>query len=147
MPVALGGYCGNPLYFDAMRRRFSWLFPVLLLASAAAFAQTPIHQCKDANGDIIYSQLPCKDEAPAEPEAEAEEAPPEPPAPISEVVEYAPPSAADSRRPGESAAACKKRYRDAIDAIDAEIRRDYSPDKDADYKQRLLALTRQLRAC
>ena len=44
-------------------------------------------------------------------------------------------------------AECKKRIRDQIDAIDAEIGRDYSPDKADDYKQRLLALTRELRKC
>jgi hypothetical protein len=43
--------------------------------------------------------------------------------------------------------ACRKRYRDAIDAIDAEIGREYSPDKAEQYKQRLLILTRKLRQC
>ena len=42
---------------------------------------------------------------------------------------------------------CKKRYRDAIDANDAEIGREYSPDKSEQYKQRLLLLTRKLRQC
>jgi hypothetical protein len=43
--------------------------------------------------------------------------------------------------------ACKKHYRDAIDAIDAEIGREYSPDKAEQYKQQLLLLTRKLRQC
>ncbi len=42
---------------------------------------------------------------------------------------------------------CKKHYRDAIDAIDAEIGREYSPDKAEQYKQQLLLLTRELRRC
>ena len=50
-------------------------------------------------------------------------------------------------RSSEQTAACKKRYRDAIDEIDAEILRDYRPDQAESYKQRLLVLTRQLRKC
>ena len=52
-----------------------------------------------------------------------------------------------SGRSSEQTAACKKRYRDAIDEIDAEILRDYRPEQADRYKQRLLALTRQLRRC
>ena len=54
-----------------------------------------------------------------------------------------------ARKPAsdDDTAACKQRYRDAIDEIDAEIRLEYTPEKDAEYKQRLLALTRKLRAC
>lgn len=115
----------------------------------AAVAQTPIHQCKDADGGVVYSQLPCKDEEPAGQEAaedtEDAAASPEP------LTIAATPRPADDPQDepeaDENTAACKKRYRDAIDEIDAEIRREYTPEKDADYKQRLLALTRKLRAC
>jgi hypothetical protein len=50
-------------------------------------------------------------------------------------------------KPAGPRAECRKRIRDQIDAIDAEIARDFSPDKAKDYKQRLLALTRELREC
>jgi len=115
----------------------------------AAIAQTPIHQCKDADGGIVYSQLPCKDEEPAKEEAPADDVDePVVQAPLRILAELTPPDdAQDEPEPDESAAECKKRYRDAIDEIDAEIRRAYTPEKDADYKQRLLALTRQLRGC
>lgn len=116
---------------------------------ATAAAQTPIHKCTDADGNVVYSQLPCEDEEPVQ----EEEAPDVPDATVSRdppliATEFAP--ADDARTtsaPEEGSAACKKRYRDAIDEIDAEIRRDYTPDKDAEFKQRLLALTRALRAC
>lgn len=67
--------------------------------------------------------------APAVPEPVAVEPPEEDPAPTS------------------NRAACQKRYRDAIDAIDLEIRREYSADKADEYKRRLLELTRKLRRC
>jgi len=51
-----------------------------------------------------------------------------------------------SRSP-EEVATCKKRYRDAIDEIDAEMRRGYSSDQGEVYRQRLRQLTEKLRAC
>jgi len=127
---------------------------ILLLGAcwpaATATAQTPIHQCKDADGNVVYSQLPCKDEEPAQQEEEMPDAadPPVSQSPPLIPLEFAPPDDAQAASASaEGSAACKKRYRDAIDEIDAEIRREYTPDKDADYKQRLLALTRALRAC
>ena len=78
-----------------------------------------------------------------EPDEKAETAQPvsaEPELPVTEHSQKEPESEA-------SRAACRKRYRDAIDAIDAEIGRDYSRDKGEQYKQRLLVLTRKLRQC
>ena len=121
----------------------------ICLVAGVSFAQTPIHQCKDADGGIVYSQLPCKDEQPAsDPEtvdeadtSASQEAPLIP-------TEFAP-SDDEKSEPAsdDDTAACKQRYRDAIDEIDAEIRLEYTPEKDAEYKQRLLTLTRKLRAC
>lgn len=42
---------------------------------------------------------------------------------------------------------CKKRYRDQIDAIDAEMRRGYTSEKGEVYRERLRGLTEKLRAC
>ena len=42
---------------------------------------------------------------------------------------------------------CKKRYRDQIDAIDAEMRRGYSSEQGEAYREQLRGLTRKLRAC
>ena len=111
-------------------------FCLLNLASA----QTQIHKCADADGGVAYSQLPCAPQKPVEsekpePDAEAENA-----TPVSEIPQEEPELDVNK-------SACKNRYRDAIDAIDAEIGREYSPDKAEQYKQRLLLLTRKLRQC
>jgi hypothetical protein len=54
---------------------------------------------------------------------------------------------ANNGRSPERIQACKKQYRDAIDDIDAEMRRGYSSEQGEAYRQRLRALTEQLRAC
>jgi hypothetical protein len=113
-----------------------------------ATAQTEIHKCTDADGGIVYSQLPCAPQDFVKPEKPE---PDETTETAEQVLAIRESSATESpRQQTESKAnraACKKRYRDAIDAIDAEIRREYSPEKSEQYKQRLLALTRNLRRC
>ena len=54
---------------------------------------------------------------------------------------------ATAGRSSEDLAACKQHYRDAIDAIDAEMRRGYSSEQGEVYRQRLRQLTQSLRAC
>ena len=113
-----------------------------------ATAQTEIHKCTDADGGIVYSQLPCAPQKSVEPEktepdeiAEtAEQVAVKRESPVTENPQEKPESEANR-------AACKKRYRDAIDRIDAEIRREFSPEKGEQYKQQLLALTGKLRQC
>ena len=105
-----------------------------------ANAQTQIHKCTDADGGVAYSQLPCAPQKPVEPEKPEPEADAENAPPVSEIPQEEPELKADR-------SACKKRYRGEIDAIDAEIGREYSPDKAEHYKQRLLLLTRKLRQC
>lgn len=116
-----------------------------------ATAQTEIHKCTDAEGGIVYSQLPCAPVKPAKPDDDAKAAAPEgreETAPFSTEDELAVLQTEERpSRTAEETAACKKQYRDQIDAIDAEIQREYSQDKADDYKQRLLQLTRQLRQC
>ena len=113
-----------------------------------ASAQTQIHKCTDADGGIVYSQLPCVSQKSVEPEKTEPEAKVESEAPESAMRE--PPNRESPNPEPEletNRSACKKRHRDAIDAIDAEINREYSPDKAEQYKQRLLVLTRKLRQC
>lgn len=124
------------------------LITVSLCMLNTAAAQTPIHKCTDADGSVVYSQLPCVsqksvDSEKTEPDAKAESDPPV--AAVQELSISEVPQ--DEPGPQPDRSACKKHYRDAIDAIDAEIRREYSPDKAAQYKQRLLQLTRKLREC
>lgn len=54
---------------------------------------------------------------------------------------------ADDSRSGELTQQCKKRYRDQIDAIDAEMRRGYSSAQGESYRERLRVLTQRLRSC
>ena len=54
--------------------------------------------------------------------------------------------AGDSRS-DEVTQQCKKRYRDQIDAIDAEMRRGYSSAQGETYRERLRVLTQKLRQC
>lgn len=133
------------------------LLKALLIALAtAAFSAThaDIYKCTDEHGNVAYLQLPCPTEelksahntdnadvSAAEPEQREDE---EDPTYESQIPAPQTPS---SRRPGERLDACKKRYRDQIDEIDAEIRKSYTPAQGELYKKRLLALTQQLRAC
>ena len=113
-----------------------------------AAAQTPIHKCTDADGSVVYSQLPCVSQKSVDSETTEPDVKAESDTPVAAIQEL-PVSEAPQDEPGPEPgrSACKKHYRDAIDAIDAENRREYSPDKAAQYKQRLLQLTRKLREC
>ena len=127
--------------------RISLLVASLWLPGTAT-AQTEIHKCTDADGGIVYSQLPCVPQKSVEPEKTE----PDEKAETTELVSAkreSPVTENPQEQPESEAnrAACKKRYREAIDAIDAEIGREYSPEKGDQYKQRLLALTRKLRQC
>lgn len=113
-----------------------------------ANAQTQIHKCTDADGGVAYSQLPCTPQKTAESEKTEPDAKGESAIPISEKKELSTDEVPIEEPELEtSRSTCKKRYRDAIDAIDAEIGREFSPDKAEQYKQRLLLLTRKLRQC
>ena len=107
------------------------MFVASLCALDTADAETQIHKCTDADGGVSYSQLPCP--------------------PVKVAPKKAPtPEEDDGEKPvapTADRAACQKRYRDAIDAIDLEIGREYSADKADEYKRRLLELTRKLRRC
>lgn len=119
-----------------------------LCLPGAASAQTEIHKCTDADGGIVYSQLPCAPQKTVEPEKTEPDAQAETAVPLSAEREL--PVIEDPQENAESEAdraACRKRFRDAIDAIDAEIGREYTPENAEQYKQRLLVLTRKLRQC
>lgn len=127
---------------------------ILLAAAPASVAHADIYKCTDEHGNVAYLQTPC-------PVAEAEESPAtddedkrtdeaaQDEEATESISEPEPPvaQAAPSRRPGEQVEDCKKRYRDQIDEIDAEMRTAFTPEQGAVYKERLLVLTRQLRAC
>lgn len=122
---------------------------VVVFAALSAFAlpkaHADIYKCTDEDGNVAYLQLPCPAKAVQKPEPADD--------PDSDIAEYVPPPeqleavTPSSRLEGELLEDCKKRFRDQIDAIDAEILSDYSPEQGKAYKEQLLALTRQLRAC
>ena len=103
-----------------------------------------IYKCTDEDGNVAYMQLPCPVEKAETVELASDagdvmESSPEPQTPA--------PQASSSRQPDEPLEVCKKRYRDQIDQIDAEILSAYSPEQGDEYKEKLLVLTQQLRAC
>lgn len=126
----------------------------LLAVVLAPVAHAEIYKCTDENGNVSYQQTPCPAQKPEEPQATDDEAS-QPVEPLQD--EYVPESTPEpqaseaqvrsSRQPGESLDDCKKRYRDRIDEIDADIRTTFSPEQGGAYKEELLALTKQLRAC
>ena len=119
---------------------------ILLIAALTPAAHADIYKCKDEHGNVAYLQTPCPVEKPEEtPVTDDTDAKIAEPAQDEEVTESLPEPS--SRRPSEQLNDCKKRYRDQIDEIDAEMQTAFSPEQGAAYKERLLALTKQLRAC
>jgi hypothetical protein len=129
--------------------KFHVLLSVLLIFLIAALtpaAHAEIYKCKDEHGNDAYLQTPCPVEKPEEtPAAHDTDAEIAEPAQDEEVTESSPEPS--SRRPSEQLNDCKKRYRDQIDEIDAEMLTAFSPEQGVAYKEKLLALTKQLRAC
>ena len=111
----------------------------LLLACTDARAE--VFKCTDEDGGLTYQQTPCPEPKQENDEAEATEE-----TSNANEVEEAAVDTAEPRSP-EALAQCKKKYRDAIDAIDTEMRLSYTPEQAEYYKQQLRALTEQLRAC
>lgn len=116
---------------------------ILFSVALAPAAQAEIYTCTDEHGNVAYLQTPCPPEVVKETAttedaedsvAEVEE---------SEDITEPPPVP----QPDDALEVCRKRYRDQIDEIDAELRTSFSPAQAAAYKEKLLALTRQLRAC
>jgi len=120
---------------------------MLLAAALTPAVYADIYKCTDEHGNVAYLQTPCPIEVAKEPEVTDEEED------VEDVTEFLPepqraePKPPSSRRPGEPLEVCKKRYRDQIDKIDAELRVSLSPAQAGEYKERLLELTKQLRAC
>ncbi|NCF16254.1 MAG: DUF4124 domain-containing protein [Gammaproteobacteria bacterium] len=120
---------------------------MLLALALTPVAHAEIYKCTDEHGNVAYLQTPCPIEVAQEPEVADEEED------VEDVTEFLPEpqpvesTVPSSRRPDETLEACKKRYRDQIDKIDAELGVSLSPSQADAYKERLLELTRQLRAC
>lgn len=116
----------------------------LCAVCATPGAQAEIYKCTDADGNVMYTQLPCEIKKPATTEPEQTSAiGAQDSAPTEAVYEEAPAEPRDA----EAVAMCKKRYRDEIDRIDAEMRKGFTTEQGERYKAQLLELTQNLRRC
>ena len=66
---------------------------------------------------------------------------------VVEVDEEVPQAPAESNQTHEEVEACKDPLRDAIDEIEAEMLRGFSPEQGEEYKVKLRTLTEDMRAC
>ena len=127
---------------------------------ASAGAQPEIHRCTQKDGTVAFQEMPCpepvddeggngddSDESDGDVSAPGDDffdfvnpfdEPEEPPAP----AETGPAVPASRDR-----AECEKTARDAIDAIDLEMRKGATKEERRRYLAELLELTQQLRAC
>ena len=129
---------------------------VLMLAAASAAAETEIHRCVLEDGTIAFQELPCPEQAV---DADGDSEPGERPDAADDAFDFvnpfdepaSPPPAAETARPeppSQDRAECEKTTRDAIDAIDLEMRETaYTKEQGQEYLAELLALTQQLRGC
>ena len=134
---------------------------VLMLAAASAAADTEIHRCLQEDGTIAFQEMPCPEQTvDADDVSKSDESrgAGENPAsddafdfvnPFDEPART--PAAAETARPeppSQDRAECEKTTRDAIDAIDLEMRETtYTKEQGEEYLTELLVLTQQLRGC
>ena len=141
---------------------FSTGIVILMFAGANTAADSEIHRCLLDDGTIAFQQKPCPEPAViADDSSEIDESERagEPPAADDEVFDFvnpfdeaaSPPASAEPELPApvsQNRAECEKTTRDAIDAIDLEMREtEYTKEQGQEYLAELLTLTQQLRAC
>ena len=137
-------------------------FLVLMLAAASAAAETEIHRCLLEDGTIAFQEMPCSEGAvDANDGSESGEirGAGEDSAADDDEFDFvnpfdqpqSPPAATEPTGPepvSQDRAECEKTTRDAIDAIDLEMRAtSYTKEQGQEYLAKLLALTQQLRGC
>ena len=135
---------------------------VLMLATASAAADTEIHRCLLDDGTMAFQEMPCPERAAdANDGNESDESrgAGESPATDDDAFDFVDPfdepagtpAAAETARPeppSQDRAECEKTTRDAIDAIDLEMRETaYTKEQGEEYLTELLVLTQQLRGC
>jgi hypothetical protein len=127
--------CADFEGFEMIRTSILSLF---LLVAAPANADIDIYKCVDAQGNVAYQQTPCpvvKGKIEVLEEAVKDEVAETPQVPVV------------SNQTHEEVETCKKPLRDAIDAIEAEMLRGYSPEQGEEFKVKLRTLTQEMRAC
>lgn len=135
---------------------------ILMLAGASTAADSEIHRCLLDDGTIAFQQKPCSEpDADAHDSSEVDESKNagETPAADDDVLDFVNPFDEPASLPtpsepeppepvSQDRAECEKMTRDAIDAIDLEMRQNpYTKEQAEEYRAELLELTQQLRAC
>jgi len=135
---------------------------VLMLGGTSVTADTEIHRCSLEDGTIAFQETPCPeaaantDDGSAAGESHKDSGTPAANDdvfdfvnPFDELASPQPHSEATLSEPvSQDRAECEKTTRDAIDAIDLEMRATaYTKEQGRAYLTRLRALTQQLRAC
>ncbi len=143
-------------------RRLDPFLAVLVFALASVSAATEIHRCTLEDGTVAFQEMPCAEPAVSSgesSEAAASGSEHESRDDVDDVFDFVnpfdepagtpvPSEAALPAPPSQDRAECEKTTRDAIDAIDLEMRQNsYTQEEGQEYLQELLALTRQLRSC
>ncbi len=107
-----------------------------MFAATSVPADTEIHRCLLDDGTFAFQETPCSEPAVHIDKGSEAENPPTPAEPKL------------PEAPSQDRAECEKTTRDAIDAIDLEMRGNaYTKEQGEEYLAELLVLTRQLRAC
>ncbi len=134
----------------------------IMLAATSVAADTEIHRCLLEDGTFAFQEMPCPEPAVntddgVEVGIAGEDG--ETPAANEDFFDFVnpfdepaePPMPSEATRPepvSPDRHKCQKTTRDAIDAIDKEMREQaYSSEQGQAYLAELLVLTRQLRAC
>lgn len=134
----------------------STLLALLLLAGVDIAAAADIHRCTQQDGTVAFQATPCPQ---ITGDADAGSAPGNT-VPVAtedtsdfvnpfDVTEAAPAPAepVPSTPVSQDRAECEKTTRNAIDAIDLELRKGYTKEEGQQYLAELLQLTEKLRAC
>ncbi len=135
---------------------------VLMLAGTSVAADTEIHRCLLEDGTMAFQEMSCPEPAQnADDGSKVDEIRSDngSPATDDDVFEFVNPFDEPNSSPtpsgpalpvpmSQNRAECENTTRDAIDAIDLEMRQSaYTKEQGQEYLRDLLALTRQLRAC
>ncbi len=137
-----------------------FVFVILMFVGKSAAADTEIYRCPLADGTVAFQEMPCAEPATDDAEADADEsASNDAPATGDDTFDFVnpfdqpetPPTQAESTLPepvSQDRAECEKTTRDAIDAIDLQMRQStYTRAEGQAYQEELRVLTQQLRAC
>jgi len=145
---------------DDLLMRF--IIMLLMVAGTSTAADTEIHRCLLEDGTIAFQEMPCPEPAASvDDNSDAGEghSDNETPAADDDVFDFVnpfdqparPPASVETELPellSKDRDECEKTTRDAIDAIDLELRENSSSKEQGQkYLAELLKLTRQLRAC